>query len=100
MVLQWARQLGLSRLKERRWTRRELAWLEQNYHHAAVTTMANHLGRSECAVFLKAKRMGLRKTSEGYTLWQVCEGLGEDHHKVRRWVEVGALKGARRHTAR
>lgn len=100
MVTHWAAQLGLTRLKEPPWTPEEMAYLESNIHHAAVITIAHRLHRSVCAVKLKAKRLGLTKSGEGYTLRQVCEGLGEDHHKVTRWVEVGALKASRRHTLR
>lgn len=100
MVLQWASQLGLSRLKDRPWSPEQEAYLESNLHHAAVRTIAKRLGRSPCAVTLKAKRLGLNKSGEGYTLRQVCEGLGEDHHRITAWVAAGALKGSRRHTDR
>ena len=68
VVRHWAQQLGISRLKEPPWSEEELAYLESNYHHAAVVTIAARLKRSLCGTKLKAKRIGLRKTSEGYTL--------------------------------
>lgn len=99
-VRQWARQLGLARQKEPPWTAQEIAYLEQSLHHVRLADMAKHLGRTTIAVQLKAKRLGLRKTGEGYTMQSLCLGLGVDHHAVKRWIEAGWLKASRRQSER
>ena len=51
---------------------------------------------------LKIKRMGLSyRVRNGYTMGELKECLGEDHHKVERWIANGwlrdRLQGTRRH---
>jgi hypothetical protein len=99
-VKQWAQQLGLSRQKEPPWTPDEIAYLEQYLHRVKLAEIAAHLGRTTIAVQLKAKRLGLRKTGEGYTMRGLCLGLGVDHRAVTRWIEAGWLKGTRRQSER
>jgi hypothetical protein len=99
-VRHWAQQLGLARQKEPPWTMQEIAYLEQSLHRLRLAEIARHLGRTTIAMQLKAKRLGLRKTSEGYTMRGLCLGLGVDHHTVSRWIEAGWLKGTRRHSER
>ncbi|MFX8385637.1 hypothetical protein ABTL78_19760, partial [Acinetobacter baumannii] len=62
--------------------------------------MAKHLNRSKIAIKLKAKRIGVAKSDDGYTMRRLCDCLGCDHHKVKRWVSAGWLKGTRRQSER
>lgn len=100
VVRRWAQQLGLARQKEPPWSLQDIAYLEKWLHRKSLAHIAAHLGRTKTAVKLKAKRLGMCKTSEGYTLTALCLGLGCDHHKVQRWVALGWLKGSRRETER
>lgn len=101
-VKRWAYELGLGRLnpKQPNWTEDEVQYLERVMARMSIRRIAKALGRTETAVLLKAKRLGLRKSGEGYTLRGLCEGLGCDHHKVHQWVAAGWLRGTRRHSER
>lgn len=81
--------LGVSRVKELPWSREEVTFLEGHYSKKSVFWLSKKLHRSVPAILMKKKRLGLRKTDEGYTLRMVCEGLGVDHHKVHYWIEQG-----------
>ena len=100
VVKKWGRQLGLARQKEARWTDEELDYLEHAHGRVGTAQIARHLGRTQTAVKLKMKRLGLRKSGEGYTMRGLCAGLGCDHHKALKWIENGWLRGARRHSER
>ena len=101
VVRKWAQQMGLARTKERRWTEEDEEYLRIWLPKAHIVTIARRLRRTETAVALKARRLDLTKSDEGYTLRQLCVALGEtNHHKIRAWVESGALKACRRLTRR
>lgn len=100
VVKRWAQKLGLARQKEPPWTDSEMEYLQKWLHRISIAKIAKHLGRTQTAVKLKAKRLGLRKSDDGYTLRALCQGLGCDHHKVEQWVGLGWLKGNRRETER
>ncbi len=99
-VRHWAAELGLARQKEPIWSDDEIAYLEANLHRQSIAKIARRLGRSPTAVRLKAKRLGIRKSGEGYTMTSLCVALGVDHHKVEHWIAAGWLKGTRRQTER
>lgn len=99
-VKRWARQLGLARTKPRRWTPEEDAYLDQNLSRRSVERMALHLRRTVTAVALRAKRLRITKSDEGYTSESLALALGVDGHKVRRWIAGGVLRATRRHTRR
>lgn len=99
-VKHWASALGLARQKEPRWSEAERDYLSEHLHRQSVAAIARHLGRSVCAVKLQAKRMGVVKSGEGYTLRALELALGVDHHKIQRWVADGWLRGTRRQTER
>lgn len=99
-VRKWAADLGLARQKEPPWSEGDARYLEANLYRSSVADIARHLGRTQTAVRLKAKRLGLSKSGEGYTQRQLALGLGCDDHKVRRWVDAGWLRGSRRQTER
>ena len=99
-VKKWASALGLARKKEPLWTEREIAFLERHLHKKSLGDIARELGRTKVAVKLKAKRLGMNKTQEGYTMRGLCLALGCDHHKVEKWLSLGWLKGKRRQSER
>lgn len=100
-IKKFALKYGLTRHKDPPWTRGEMEYLETHLHKMPYRAIAEHLSRTETAIKLKAKRLGIRKSGEGYTLRALLTGLGEtDHHKVKRWVKAGWLKAARRESDR
>lgn len=99
-VKRWATELGLSRQKEPFWTQEEMDFLERHINRLSLKKIAKQLGRTQTAVKLKAKRLHLNKTQDGYTMRGLCLGLGCDHHKIERWIAKGWLKGHRRHSDR
>lgn len=96
IIKKWGRELGLARQKEPRWTEHEITYLEHNLYKKRLGDIAKHLRRTETAVRLKAKRLGMNKTQEGYTMRGLCLGLGIDHHKVEKWLANGWIKARRR----
>jgi hypothetical protein len=95
-VKKWGQQLGLARKKEPFWTPEDEHFLESHLHKMSIRDIAIYLGRTQTAVRLKAKRIGVNKTQEGYTMRGLCMGLGCDHHKVEKWIACGWLQGQRR----
>jgi len=95
-----ARDLGLSKLKERPWSPAELEYLGQWYHRTSVKKIAQRLGRSVTAVRLKAKRVGYRKYAEGYTASSLATALGVDNKWVRDRIAKGIIKASQRQTER
>lgn len=95
-----AQTMGLSRTKEKLWSEKEIAYLEANLHRLSVAVLARKLGRSLTAVALKAKRLGIRKSGEGYTARSLAQAFGIDDHKVVHWVQLGLLKASFRNSER
>lgn len=100
MVKKWGGQLGLAQQKEPRWREEELAYLEQYLGRMSLSAIAAHLGRTKTAVQIKAKRLSVSKSADGYTLHRLMACLGADHHKIERWIARGWLKGERRGSER
>ena len=98
-----AARLGLTMHQDKRpWTAAEEEIIERLVGKVSALTIAKKLKRTEASVVLKIKRMGLsRRVRNGYTMRDLEECLGEDHHKVQRWIENGwlrdRLQGTRRH---
>jgi len=95
-----AQVLGLARTKEKPWSEKETSYLESNLHRLSLAVLARKLERSVTAVALKAKRLGIKKTDEGYTARSLAQAFGVDDHKVVRWVEMGLLKASRRNSGK
>ena len=99
-VKQWASRLGVARTKELPWSAKDVEYLTANYHRYSLKTICRNLKRTRTAVILKAKRLRIRKSGEGYTVRSLCLALGEDHHKIDGWIDQGLLNAARRQTTR
>lgn len=100
VVMRWARDMGLTRRKEPMWTQEETNYIERYIHKASIAAIAKHLGRTQTAVQSKAKRIGINKHQEGYTMTGLCQGLGCDEKTIKKWIERGWLRGQRRKTER
>ena len=98
-----AARLGLTKHMDRRpWTKTELEVLENLVGRVSSATIAKRLHRPESSVVNKLKRLGTsRRVRDGYTMRELEMCLGEDHHKIARWIENGwlqdRLQGTRRH---
>src|SRR2546428_3355387 len=98
-----ARRLGLTMHPDRRpWTNEELEILERLLGKVSAATIAKRLKRTETSVVMKIKSLGhSRRVSEGYALRDLEECLGEDHHKIQKWIAHGwlrdGLQGTNRH---
>lgn len=95
-----AQTLGLARTKEKPWSEKEISYLEANLHRLSLTVLARKLGRSVTGVALKAKRLGIRKSGEGYTARSLAQAFGVDDHKIVRWVELGLIRASTRDSER
>ena len=98
-----AARLGLTmRIDRRPWTRPETDLLERLVGRVSSATIAKRLRRPESSVVNKLKRLGTsRRVRDGYTMRDLEMCLGEDHHKIQRWITSGWLRdnlqGTRRH---
>lgn len=45
------------------WTKKQLAYLVENYSNTKNSILASSIGKNKCAIYEKAKRMGLKKSS-------------------------------------
>ena len=98
-----ARRLGLTMHQDRRpWTAQELDTLDRLLGKLSAATIAKRLKRTETSVVMKIKALGhSRRITEGYTMRDLEECLGEDHHKIQKWIANGWLRdrcqGTKRH---
>jgi hypothetical protein len=98
-----ARRLGFTlHLDRQPWTEKELDILERLLGRVSAATIGKRLKRTETSVAMKIKSLGhSRRVSEGYTMRDLEECLGEDHHKIEKWVAKGWLRdhfqGTERH---
>ena len=98
-----AARLGLTMKMDRKpWTPAELTVLEKLVGRVSSATIAKRLHRPESSVVNKLKRLGnSRRVREGYTMRDLEQCLGEDHHKISAWIANGwlrdRLQGTRRH---
>lgn len=92
--------MGLNhRWNERYWTAKEDKYLKNNYDRLSEKQLHRHLKRSKNSIHVRTTRLGLsRRNRDGwYTMKEVCEILGVDHHKVSRWIEQDILKASYHH---
>ena len=98
-----ARRLGLTMHPDRRpWSTKELETLDRLLGKVSAATIAKRLKRTETSVVMKIKALGhSRRVSEGYTMRDLEECLGEDHNKIQKWISSGWLRdrvqGTQRH---
>jgi len=98
-----AARLGLTMHIDRKaWTGAEVDLLERLVGNVSTASIAKRLARPENSVVTKLKRMSTsRRVRSGYTMRELEMCLGEDHHKIARWIAAGWLRdnlqGTRRH---
>jgi len=98
-----AARLGLTMKMDRRpWTQAELGLVEHLVGRVSAATIAKRLRRPESSVVNKITRLGTsRRVREGYTMRDLEQCLGEDHHKISVWIANGwlrdRLQGTKRH---
>ena len=85
---------------EQMWTDKELEYLEDKWGITSVKTICKNLGRTEVAVIVKAKRLGLGspyRSGEYITANQIAKMLKVDVHTVTDyWIAKCGLKGNKR----
>jgi DNA-binding HxlR family transcriptional regulator len=102
-VKRQARRLGLTMHPDRRpWTQNKLDTLERLIGKVSAATIAKRLKRMETSVVMKVKALGhSRRVSDGYTMRDLEECIGEDHRKIQKWIANGwlrdRLQGTKRH---
>lgn len=83
------------------WTLAELNLLERLVGRLSAAAIAKRLRRPESSVVNKLKRLETsRRVRKGYTMRDLEQCFGEDHHKISAWVANGwlqdRLQGTRR----
>jgi len=77
----------------RPWTQQEFDTLGGLLGKVSTATIAKRLKRTEASVILKITALGYsRRVSEGYTTGDLEKCLGEDHHKIQKWIAKGWLR--------
>ena len=89
-----AARLGLTMKMDRSpWTQAELKLVEHLVGRVSAATIAKRLHRPESSVVNKLRRLGTsRRVREGYTMRDLEQCLGEDHHKISVWIANGWLR--------
>ncbi len=97
-----AQGLGLAMTADRRpWTREDTETLEGMLGRMSAKRIAKKLRRTETSVVMKIKALGTsRRVCEGYTMRDLATCLGEDHHKIQKWINAGWLRDTRQGTKR
>jgi hypothetical protein len=87
-------RLGLTMHQDRRpWTQQELDILDDLMGKVSAATIAKRLKRTEASVVMKIKALGhSRRVREGYTMRDLEECFGEDHHKIQKWITKAWLR--------
>lgn len=99
-----ARELGLARSKEKRWSEAELAilaryaWMSDERIRLKIKA-AGH-SRTATAIHLKLKRMKFKCGPNFYSAKGLADALGIDSHVVTRWIKAGHLRAQLRGTKR
>jgi hypothetical protein len=99
-----ARELGLTRTKEKPWSEPELevlaryAWMSDE--RIRLKLKAVGYSRTVTGIHLKLRRMKFKHDPSFYSANGLAEALGIDSHVVSRWIRCGRLKAKLRGTAR
>lgn len=101
-VKRQAQRLGLTMHPDRRpWNEQELETLDKLLGKVSAGTIAKRLKRTETSVVMKIKALGhSRRVTEGYTIRDLELCLGEDHHKIEKWIACGWLRDGDQGTGR
>lgn len=76
------------------WTEQEIAYLRDHIGNTKISTIAKKLERSETAVILKMKRLGIANTKEHtglMTSGELAKILDVDRATIRGWIERHGL---------
>jgi hypothetical protein len=99
-----AQKLGITRTKESEWSEEELHILK---HYAwmcdariQLKLKAAGYTRTKTAIHLKLKRMRFKQDAPYFSAHGLACALGEDGHKITRWIKFGWLKARHRGSAR
>ena len=91
-------KMGLAKRSDRRpWTPEENSRLLDLIEKKSPVQIAKSMSRTMNAVVVQAKRLNASRGNRTgwYTMGEVCEILGMDHHWVRRRIENGSLQATR-----
>lgn len=78
-----------------KWTKEDIEYLEENFGLKSIKALARKLNRSEDAVIIKAKRIGLggiTSTTNYINASQLADAIGADRKTVCRWINEKELK--------
>lgn len=78
-----------------KWTKEDIEYLEDNFGLKNIKTLARKLNRSEDAVIIKAKKIGLggiTETTNCINASQLADAIGADAKTVLRWINDKGLK--------
>lgn len=76
--------------RSKSWTEKEKEFLEDQWGKLTLPGLAKKLGRTEQAIKLKARRLGMgdaRQHYNGFTLHSLATILGIDYKKIVNWVD-------------
>ncbi|MFD1778595.1 DNA-binding protein [Fredinandcohnia salidurans] len=88
-------------MKKRTWTYEEIEFLKDNVGRMKISTIANHLHRTETAVELKIKRLGLSNTKSftgQLTMHELATLLKIDPKSVKLWIDNHGLRYTKKAT--
>ena len=91
-------RMGLGKRSDRRpWTPEENSRLLDLIEEKSTVQIAKSMRRTVNAVVVQAKRLNAspRNRAGWYTMREVCEILGMDHHWLSRRIENGSLQATR-----
>ena len=77
------------------WTKEQEDWLRENYHKYTMRSLRRHLHRTETAIILRKRRLGIIRTDGFYTCNSLAEIFGCDPKKFASLYNEGYLKGKR-----
>ncbi len=85
----------------RKWTDKDVYFLEKRVGNCSLSAIASQLNRSETAISLKLKRLGLgnTKNATGFlTSSELAEALNVDRKTVYNWIQFHGLESTSRIT--
>lgn len=84
-----------------KWTEEDVYFLQKRIGDSSLSAIAKKLNRSETAVSLKLKKMGLRNTKHAtglLTASELAEALNIDRKTVHNWIQFHGLEAISRIT--